>query len=223
MTTHEYFFEPKAIKIFDLIKDEQYRGKDFVIPVFEKNLQVAVLKPITRFNLYENIPNHELIKSLADWRRDNQSWYPTVFTVTEEGTKLWLKNQVIDVDDRILFLIVSLDGVVFGHMGLFRGEIDNVLRGITGIVDGGMKHGLCALMKFCATELGIKNLYLRVFSDNARAIHYYENCGFSEIGKISLKKSEEINCIKWEPSPDIDIYHAERSYSVMQINIENFL
>jgi N-acetylglutamate synthase-like GNAT family acetyltransferase len=108
-------------------------------------------------------------------------------------------------------------------MGLFKGEIDNVLRGITGIVDGGMTLGLFALMKFCATELGIKNLYLRVFSDNARALHYYKTCGFSEIGKIPLKKSEEIKCIKWEPSPDIDIYHAERSYSVMQIKIENFL
>jgi len=223
MNTQEYFFEPKVIEIFDLIKDEQYRGKDFVIPVIEKNLQVAVLKPITKSHLHENIPNHELIKSLADWRRNNQSWYPTVFTVTEEGTKLWLKNQVIDIDDRILFLIVSLDGVVFGHMGLFRGEIDNVLRGRTGIVDRGMTQGLFALMKFCNTELRIKNLYLRVFSDNASAIHYYKNCGFSEIGKIPLKKSEEINCIKWEPSPDIDIYQAERSYSVMQINIENFL
>jgi RimJ/RimL family protein N-acetyltransferase len=223
MHTQEYFFESKAIEIFKLIKDEKYRGQDFVIPVFGKNSQVAVLKPITKSNLHENMPNCELIKSLADWRRNNQLWYPTVFTVTDEGTKLWLKNQVIDVDDRILFLIVSMDGVAFGHMGLFKGEIDNVLRGITGIVDGGMTLGLFALMKFCATELGIKNLYLRVFSDNARALHYYKTCGFSEIGKIPLKKSEEIKCIKWEPSPDIDIYHAERSYSVMQIKIENFL
>jgi RimJ/RimL family protein N-acetyltransferase len=223
MTTHEYFFEPKAIEIFDLIKDEQYRGKDFVIPVFEKNLQVAILKPITKSNLHENLPNHELVKSLADWRRNNQLWYPTLFTVTEAGTKLWLKNQVIDVDDRILFLIVSMDGVAFGHMGLYRGEIDNVLRGISGLVDGGMTQGLFALMKFCAADLGIKNLFLRVFSDNARAIHYYKVCGFTETGKIPLKKSEEVNCIKWDPSPDIDIYHAERSYSVMQINIENLL
>ncbi len=191
MNSQEYYFEPRATEIFRLIKNEQYRGKDFVIPVFEKNLQIAILKPITNSNLQDNISNQKLIKSLADWRRDNQSWYPTVFTVTEEGTKLWLKKQVIDVDDRILFLIVSMDGVVFGHMGLFRGEIDNVLRGKKGIVDGGMTQGLRALMKFCATDLRIKNLYLRVFSDNVKAIHYYKNCGFSEIGKIPLKKIEE--------------------------------
>ena len=222
MSIQEYFFKPETIEIFRRIKNEQYRGKDFVIPVFNKNLQVAYLKPITKSNIKENIANQKLVTSLADWRRNNQSWYPTVFTVTEEGTKLWLKNQVLDIDDKILFLVVSMDGIVFGHMGLFRGEIDNVLRGITGIVDGGMTHGLSALLNFCYTDLEIKKLSLRVFSDNARALHYYKNCGFYKTGMIPLKKSEEANCIKWEPSPDIDISIAERSYCVMQINLENF-
>jgi RimJ/RimL family protein N-acetyltransferase len=77
-------------------------------------------------------------------------------------------------------------------------------------------------MKFCVADLGIKNLHLRVFSDNARAIKYYKTCGFSEIGKIPLKKTEDTNCTKWEPSQDLDIYHAERSYTVMHINLENF-
>ena len=37
-------------------------------------------------------------------------------------------------------------------------------------------------------SLKINKLYLRVFSDNHKAIKFYENCGFKSVGRIKLKK-----------------------------------
>jgi RimJ/RimL family protein N-acetyltransferase len=218
----EYSFEKQVIDIFNLIKLEKYQGKPLIIPLYKENKQIAVLKPITKNNLYKNSQNDEIIKLLSQWRKKNQLWYPSVFNVTEDGTRLWLKNQVIAMDDRILFLLESLDGDLTGHMGLFRGEIDNVLRGNQNLVKGGMTIGLKYLIKWCCDDLKIKNLYLRVFSDNFKAIQFYKNSGFYEIDKIPLKKVEDGHIIKWQESYDIDINNAERSFCLMHLNIENY-
>jgi len=213
-----YSFSPEVTAIFELIKSEGYRGKDFSIPVFQGTRRVATLIPITRTFFHDHRSN-ETIRLLTEWRRSNERWYPSVFTVTEERTRVWLQKHVLENHERILFVLIDPDGEIFGHMGLYHGEIDNVLRGRKQVVKGGMTAGLHSLMKWCYDELKIKNLYLRVFSDNLDAIHFYKNCGFLEIDKIPLEKIEENNETKWVESEEIDISSAERIFCVMRIDL----
>ena len=214
-----YSFSPEVTAIFDLIKSEGYRGKDFAIPVYQDTSWVATLKPITR-TFFQDRRSNETIRLLTEWRRSNERWYPSVFTVTEERTRAWLQKYVLDNHQRILFVLEKPDGEMFGHMGLSEGEIDNVLRGKKQVVKGGMTAGLQSLMKWSYEELKIKNLYLRVFSDNPDAIHYYKNSGFLEIDRIPLKKIEENNETKWVESEETDIPSAERIFCVMRIDLE---
>ena len=58
-----------------------------------------------------------LISLLSRWRADNWFAYPTQFPVTDEGTRKWLRGKLLDVADRILFLVVDKHGQHIGHLG----------------------------------------------------------------------------------------------------------
>src|SRR5438045_1358828 len=54
--------------------------------------------------------DEKLIKKFAEWRQLNTRYFPSQFTVTLEGTSNWLRKGVLEVEDRILFLVVDKHG-----------------------------------------------------------------------------------------------------------------
>src|SRR5882672_6235027 len=48
-----------------------------------------------------------LISKLSLWRRENAFAYPSQFVVTDAGTASWLRAKLLDVEDRILFLVLD--------------------------------------------------------------------------------------------------------------------
>jgi perosamine synthetase len=132
--------------------------------------------------------DERLIETLARWRDDNQHAYPTRFPVTLEGTARWLRAGVLDVEDRMLFLVCDRFGRPVGHLGFASAlqgersvEVDNVVRGerdAPGLMSLAM-HALCA---WAEEALGPETIVLRVLSDNAHAIAFYERLGFVHDG-----------------------------------------
>jgi RimJ/RimL family protein N-acetyltransferase len=212
----DFKFDSNVKEIFKSIKDGKYQ-KRFFIPVYDNNQEIAILKPVTRKNLEDTEENREIIKLFAKWRNENSKWYPTIFKVTEEGTKNWLKDQVIETEDRLLFIVESPEGIPVGHMGFYRGEADNFIRGRNDILKGGMTYALKAMLEWAFDDLKINKLFLRVFEDNKKAVSFYKRCGFKGIYKIPLKKTEDNNVIKWEEIPENSTDKAERFFSVMCI------
>lgn len=160
---------------------------------------VGSLKPVTK----ESLENAEDIKLLAKWRAAAQDAFPVQFKVTEEGTKRWLENAVLKTKDRMLFWVLDLNGKKIGHVGLFRFnytekfcELDNIMRGEQG--SKGIIEAACAkLVELCKKDLGLVDVYLRVFSDNPRAIKLYERLGFKETQRSPLRKIVEGDTVKW--------------------------
>ena len=157
------------------------------------------LKPVTK----ESLENADDIKLLAKWREAAQDAFPAQFKVTEEGTKTWLDKGVLQPRDRLLFWVTDISGKRLGHLGLFRFnftkkfcELDNIVRGEVGAP--GLIEAACqALIDLCKQELGQDDIYLRVFSDNARAIALYERLGMKEIQRSPLRKIVEGTTTKW--------------------------
>ena len=124
----------------------------------------------------------------AKWRNENPSMSGNEFIATTEGTEKWLRDLVINRDDRILFLIFSVDGTKIGHIGYssfqFEDkscEVDAVLRGEKLILPGMMTFALRALINWGLKELQLMVIRLRVFSDNVEAIDFYKrNCFYIE-------------------------------------------
>jgi len=209
-------FQKKVENTFTLFKSGF--SENNYIEVKDKTKVVARLRPITKNDLDEDCPTAGL---LANWRQKKSEWFATRFTVTEAGTRKWLREQVIASRDRILFLLETLDGVPVGQMGFFNFswdnkccELDNILRGASDL-PGVMTPGLQSLINWAFDKLGVQYIFLRVFSDNKDAISLYQKCNFKEIRKIPLKRIEYGDIIKWVDLTLHDCQSGERFNSYM--------
>lgn len=144
----------------------------------------------------------QLISQLAQWRIDNNAVYPSQSQITIEGTKQWLRNSLLNVEDRILFLVLDPYGNRIGHLGFANGinekyelELDNVVRGIQGSHPGIMSNAVKALLDWAKDTLGCRSFYLRTFSDNVKAIGFYNNLGFKNDELVSLRRHEAGNSV----------------------------
>lgn len=150
--------------------------------------------------------NNNIIKLLADWRKKHERWFPTQFKVTEKGTKEWLKLNVIDTVDRLLFMI-QVNNQYIGHIGLFRFsfqkftcEIDNIIRG-EALYPGIMTNAIMYMMDWGKSELGLTGYTLETTSDNERALKLYKRLGFVEDKRIPAIHVRKNNRMEWIPAP----------------------
>jgi perosamine synthetase len=138
-----------------------------------------------------------LIATLSRWREHNSFAFPTQFPVTDEGTARWLRTGLLDVEDRILFLVCDRHGHPVGHLGFADGlagdralEIDNVVRGERDCEPGLMSVAMDALLRWAHETLGPREVHLRVFEDNEHAVRFYERLGFRAAGTIALRRED---------------------------------
>lgn len=136
-----------------------------------------------------------LVELLARWRHENALAFPNRFPVTLEGTARWLRERVLEVADRLLFLIELPDGRPIGHIGIAntfadgeRVEIDSVLRGDPAAPPGIMAEALRTLRRWVDQELSPQEVFLRVLGSNERAIGFYARLGFSQTSFIPLRR-----------------------------------
>lgn len=139
-----------------------------------------------------------LLQNLTDWRNKNVDAYPTQFIATLETTRAWLQSKLLDVPDRILFLVVDKKGLVIGHIG-FNGcfndemlfEIDNVVRGVEGVLNGLFSKALMALINWARKTINVNGFFLRVMGNNKHAINFYKRNSFVEQSRTQLTKIVE--------------------------------
>ncbi len=106
------------------------------------------------------------IQNLAKWREENSFAFPSKFKITFEGTAKWLDNLLLQVENKILFLVLNSVGYPIGHLGFANGleenfalEIDNVVRGDKDkTFDGIMSVALSSLIKWGLEVVGAQNL-----------------------------------------------------------------
>jgi perosamine synthetase len=147
----------------------------------------------------------QLIAKLARWRAENYFAYPTQFPVTIEGTTSWLRSKLLDVEDRLLFLVLDKYGNAVGHLGYANAindkgemEIDNVVRGDKASTPGIMSSALRAALDWADEMIGPRLIDLRVFSDNEHAVEFYRRLGFVDDELIPLRKHDKGESIFYE-------------------------
>lgn len=173
------------------------------------------LLPVCRFHAEDP----ELVALLAQWREKNASAYPTQFPVTISGTADWLRRRLLEAEDRLLFLVADARGRLVGHLGLANAldeaaqvELDNVVRGVPGVAPGIMSHAVQALLDWTVEHLRPRQIYLRVFEDNARAVEFYRRLGFVEAQRIPLRRHQEGLRIEYRPLCAGDSAPADRVF-----------
>ena len=151
--------------------------------------------------------DERLIGALARWREENAFAFPTQFPVTQAGTATWLRHGLLDVPDRILFLVQDRFGHTVGHLGFASAsstdrslEVDNVVRGEQGAQPGLMGAALEGLLAWAQDCFRPARIHLRVFADNAHAIGFYRRLGFRDGARTPLRRELDGETVRYVPA-----------------------
>ena len=71
------------------------------------------------------------------------------------------------------------------------------MRGVPRVMRGAMYSSVQAIMSWVFGTLQMQDVFLRVFSDNVRAIQLYEHCGFRETMRMPMRRAEENGVVRW--------------------------
>jgi perosamine synthetase len=143
---------------------------------------------------YLHLEDKQLIVKLGLWRKAASFAYPTRFPITDEGTCRWMKDSVLDKEDRLLFLIHDEVGRLVGHAGFANGyndqgllELDNILRGESFARRGIISESVVALQNWGRRVIFAEGFYLRVLDSNSHAVTFYKKLGYVEKNRDYLK------------------------------------
>lgn len=206
---------------FDNYKCKKKFNLLHMIPVYNDHGElIAYLRPITA-------DYRDTIKDCAElmgrWRAENPSISASTFEITKERTEKWLDNLIIGREDRLLFMIQTLDGRFLGHVGYsnFRydektAEIDSILRGVKDEFPGIMTFALQSLLWWGKEELRLEHIELTTGPDNHKAQALYKRCGFIEKKRKAMIKVVKEDEVRWDDASDPDMPDAEAYSLVME-------
>jgi len=164
----------------------------------------------------------ELIEKLTLWREENSLAYPTQFKVTFAGTKAWLRNNVLNIEDRLLFLVLDRHGHPVGHLGYANTnnesgdmEIDNVLRGDKKAQPGIMTMAMRTIIHWAEETFRPRRIFLRVLDDNTHAIDFYQRLNFREDHRQPLRRIQEKDTVRYSPRENTDTALPDRYFLYM--------
>lgn len=161
------------------------------------------------------------VELLSEWRNRFVKSFLTEFVAHPARTAAWLSGPVHVDAGKILFMVESLNGVRFGHIGLGfidwtsgYGEADAIVRG------GDAPHGLMKLalqttLKWAKDQLGLTSLGVRVRSDNS-ALEFYRKVGFMETRRVPLVRKEHAGAVTWSEAPSLAGAEASLVYMLYQ-------
>lgn len=163
------------------------------------------------------------IELLAKWRDAFQHTFPGQFKVTHEGTKIWLEEALLNVADRILFWVCDEAGNRLGHAGLFRFDYTNKACELDNFAfaeqcSPGLMTNACKYLIDFAKAMGMEKIFLRVLSDNTKAIEFYEKIGFKEIQRVPLQKKVDGDTTTWIEVIKSPYQKIEKYFVTMQLN-----
>jgi len=220
-------YKKKITELFDSYKCK-YKYIDLkCVPVYDdENNLCAYMVPIN-YDYENNMPN--VVEYISKWRVQNPSISTGTFEVTDERTKIWLDNLVLDRWDRLLFLLRDLDGSYIGHLGFSsvdvinkNAEVDSVLRGDREAMPGIMTFAMRSLIRFGTNVMALDEIILNVFDDNKHAIMFYEKLGFNEVSKIPLYEVKMEDEVKLEIAPEDYKGEIKKNYILMKLKEDIF-
>lgn len=162
-------------------------ASDLVVPVGRPVR--ALLRPVP---VDPDRVREDDVALLTAWRNATVGAYLTEFVATPARTRAWLTGPCRTDDTRILFMLETPDREPFGYMGLAAidwhsgaCEADAIVRGRDG-APGLMSEALLGLIGFARERLGLRDIGLRVRSDNEHALRFYRRLGFVETHRVPL-------------------------------------
>jgi len=172
----------------------------------------------------------ETITLLTKWRKQYRNNFGSDFTIDENKTKKWIREQVLSNIDKIVFLIY-VDNQKIGIISTSEYDEDTN----SAILDTMMKDPKFELPGLMTT---IEKVYLKwmfdglklekirgvLFSDNLKMMKIHTKCGWRLLEVVPIVQTKTKDGTKWEKStlkkPKKDI---ERYYNIIELVREDLM
>jgi len=159
--------------------------------------------------------NTELILNFMKLRNDNINLFIGSSEATLDSTSNWLRKDVLENKNRILFIVLDKHHKIHGHLGIWirennNFEIDNVIKSKESNINGLFSCALETICKWVNEYTGVSKISLRVLDTNSHAINFYKKNKFTEVGRQEL--SQKL----------INTVIPKEQWVVMSLNIEDY-
>jgi RimJ/RimL family protein N-acetyltransferase len=151
------------------------------IPVYQYGRPYGWLVPVTG----KDGDCAESLKQLTAWRQVPGGGLDSTFPMTDEGTRLLLREDMFGNPGRKLFWVKGKGGEAVGLIGLTateppggRAEVTVNVRGTAKSYPGLMYAATQTLAAWAFQTRGVSDITARVAADNQRALRLYQRCGF---------------------------------------------
>jgi len=206
LTYHKKIQEIKAQGPIDILRF-QYDGKEASLRLVDES--------------------DDTIKLLTKWRTENWDGFDSKFEVTSEGTKLWIRDQILQNPNRILFLII-FNSMKIGQYGfshdLERLWFGDLIKGERGAAPGIMEYVDKLFFKFAIDVFAVTKLYAKVFSDNFRTLNLHQKIGCIIVDTVPLKRSYTKDGWIWHKKElKSEEEYGERYFHIIEITRERLL
>ena len=146
-----------------------------MIQVFESE-HILFVRPTERL-----VPDY--LAMVNDWEHVGRLIGPRRDPIPEEKERRWVQKKL--AENASLFSILDKEsGAFIGNiefMDVSDGSAELGIAITAGMQDKGYgTEAVRAMVRYGMNTLGLRRVFLKVFPDNARAIHVYEKCGFRE-------------------------------------------
>lgn len=108
--------------------------------------------------------------------------------ITAEQERRWVQKKLAE-DATVFSMLEKRTGAFIGNIELLHIENGSAELGIA--ITAAMQEkgygteAIPAMVQYGMDTLGLHRVFLKVFPDNARAIHVYEKCGFREYDRTA--------------------------------------
>ena len=172
----------------------------------------------------------ETVSLLYNLRKKYRKMFATDFEMTEDKTRNWIKNLILENSGRILFMIY-FDNKKIGCIG--NGGYDE--KNNSSRLDNMMKDPLCNLpgamtivekvyLKWMFDDLKLSKITGFLFSDNSRMINIHKKCGWITVDVVPIKKIFTEEETRWkEITTKSNNENVERYFNKIELTRENIM
>ena len=177
-------YSQSIVSFFKFLKDSKNHNELLLKSIKIKKNKNLILVPISKIHLNDDL----IIKKLCEWRNKNSRFFIHNKKTDIAKTKIWMKKNLLDIKDKILFLVLENGKTPIGHIGFanclnkdMNFEIDNVIKGEILEKKNIFSNVLQELINWANQTFYVNKFTLKVMHNNSRAINFYKKNNFKTI------------------------------------------
>ncbi len=174
-------YSKNIVSFFKFLKNSKNYNELLIKSIKVKKNQDLVLIPISKIHLKDDF----IIKKLCEWRNKNSKYFIPNKKTNFNKTKIWMKKNLLDINDKILFLVLKNGKTPIGHIGFanclnkeMNFEIDNVVKGENDDNKSIFSDVIQEIINWANQTFYVNNFILKVMPSNIRAINFYKKNNF---------------------------------------------